>query len=284
MRRERLSSLLLAALLSGLLTGLLTSAGVRAAGDFSDPDATRDALDKYRAQIAEDNPAELAVAKGAELWNTPAGPLHATLAACDLGRGPGVVAGAAAQLPRWFADTGLVMDLEARLVHCLTTLQGFDRVQLVRQPFAGADEPSTTIEALAAYVVDAARGARIDVPQGRPEEIAAYRRGRAIFHYRSGPYDFSCASCHGEAGRRIRLQELPDLSRPGPSAQRAFATWPAYRISQGALRTFEWRLGDCFRQQRWPQLRYLSPVAIDLATYLGVTAHGGTMAAPGLKR
>ena len=243
-----------------------------------------EAIEDYRARIADDNPAELAVAKGASLWREARGPRGASLRRCDLGLGPGIVAGAAARLPRWFADTGAVMDLEARIVHCMTTLQGFDREALIAKPFAGAVEPTTDIEAIAAFVVDAARGATIDVPQERPEEVAAYRRGRALFHYRAGPYDFSCASCHGSAGHRIRLQELPDLSRPGPTARATYATWPAYRVSQGALRTLEWRLADCFRQQRWPRLRYLSPVAIDLATFLGVNANGGTMDAPGLKR
>jgi len=267
-----------------VLAALAVGSALAQSGPDAAPDPTRAAIDKYRAAIADDNPAQLAIAAGAALWASPGGPRQATLERCDLGLGPGVVAGAAARLPRWFADAGQQMDLEARLVYCVTTLQGIARDELVRHPFASADEAPTTIEALAAFVADASRGTRIEVPQSRPEERAAYRRGEAIFFYRAGPYDFACASCHGLEGRRIRLQELPDLARPGPSAQRTIATWPAYRISDGALRTVEWRLTDCFRQQRWPQLRFLSPAAIDLATFLGVNASGGTMDAPGLKR
>jgi sulfur-oxidizing protein SoxA len=68
------------------------------------------------------------------------------------------------------------------------------------------------------------------------------------------------------------------------SAQKAFATWPAYRVSQGAVRTMQWRLNDCFRQQRFPDLKYTSQTSIDLITYLGVMAKNGSMDAPAIKR
>ena len=123
----------------------------------------------------------------------------------------------------------------------------------------------------------------VAVPQSHPKEIEAYERGKKIFFYRGGPYDFSCASCHGEDDKRIRLQDLPNLLKPEP-AQRAFTTWPAYRVSQGALRTMQWRLNDCFRQQRFPELVFTSPASIDLITFLGVNAKGGKMDSPAIKR
>ena len=46
----------------------------------------------------------------------------------------------------------------------------------------------------------------------------------------------------------------------------------------------QWRLYDCFRQQRFPELKYLSQASVDLITFLGVNANGGTMAAPAIKR
>ena len=53
---------------------------------------------------------------------------------------------------------------------------------------------------------------------------------------------------------------------------------------QGAVRTMQWRLYDCFRQQRFPELQYLSQTSIDLITFMGVNANGGAMAAPAIKR
>lgn len=240
-------------------------------------------IERYREMLQDGNPAELMVAKGEDLWKKKRGPKNASLEACDLGLGAGAVKGAYAQLPRWFSDTGEVMDFESRLVHCMVTLQGFERDKVIAKPFSGAGQSATELEALTAYVVEESRGATIAIPQRHAKEVAAFQRGEKMFFYRGGPYDFSCATCHSVDGQRIRLQELPNLTKKEP-AQRAFATWPAYRVSQGALRTMQWRLNDCFRQQRFPELKYTSQASIDLITFLGVNANGGKMDSPAIKR
>ena len=84
-------------------------------------------------------------------------------------------------------------------------------------------------------------------------------------------------------GKRIRLQELPDLTTSA-GARKAYTTWPAYRLSQGELRTFEWRLYDCFRQQRFPELVLGSDAAIALTMYLARNASGAPLDAPAIKR
>jgi sulfur-oxidizing protein SoxA len=215
---------------------------------------------------------------------TKRGPVNQSLEACDLGLGAGKVNGAAAALPRFFADVGKVMDVESRLVHCMVTLQGAKPEDFTaRTAFSAEGAKSTPIEDLVAYVYDASRGVTVKVPQAHAAEKAAYARGQQAFYFKGGPYDFSCASCHSEDGKRIRLQDLPNLTKPGP-AQAAFSQWPAYRVSQGAVRTMQWRLYDCFRQQRFPELQYLSQTSVDLIAFMGVNANGGTMAAPAIKR
>ena len=72
------------------------------------------------------NPGLLDVDRGEALWTTPRGPKNVSLEACDLGKGPGKVDGAFAELPRYFADAGRVMDLETRMLWCMEKLQGFD--------------------------------------------------------------------------------------------------------------------------------------------------------------
>ena len=89
------------------------------------PDPTAAEFDKFREIMEQDNPAELFEVKGEELWRARRGPKNASLEQCDLGLGPGVVKGAYVQLPRYFADVDRVMDAEARIVHCMITLQGF---------------------------------------------------------------------------------------------------------------------------------------------------------------
>ena len=90
-------------------------------------DDTEKAIEKYRQMLKEDpwsNPGLLDADRGEALWKTAAGPNNVTLEKCDLGKGPGVVDGAFAELPRYFADAGRVMDLETRLMWCMEKLQG----------------------------------------------------------------------------------------------------------------------------------------------------------------
>ena len=257
----------------------LATAGAAA----QEKDRTIEEIERYRQMLQEGNPAELLVVRGEELWKARRGPKNASLEQCDIGLGPGVVKGAYAQLPRYFADVDQVMDFEARLVHCMVTLQGFERAALVKSPFSGAGQRQTEIESITTYVVEQSRGATIAVPQNHPKEKAAHDRGRQLFYMRAGPYDFACSTCHGVDDQRIRLQDLPNFEKPAP-AQRAFATWPAYRVSQGALRTMQWRINDCFRQQRWPEPIFITQGTIDLITFLGVKAAGGKMDSPAIKR
>ena len=93
-----------------------------------------DGIAEYRKMLEDGNPSELFEAKGEDLWKQKRGPKNASLEQCDLGLGPGVVKGAWVQLPRYFADTGRVQDLESRLVSCMATLQGFDAAQIAASP------------------------------------------------------------------------------------------------------------------------------------------------------
>ncbi len=244
--------------------------------------SAEDAIAEYREMFGDDNPAELWEMRGADLWSQPRGPKNVPLSGCDLGLGAGVLEGAYARLPRWFEDTGRVQDLESRLVTCMVGLQGFAEADLLRTRF-GDGASKSDLEALTVYIAAASRGRPMDVPLAHPQEQAAYDLGRALFYYRAGPHDFACSTCHGESGKRIRLQVLPKLADP-EGARAAYTTWPGYRVSQGEVRTMEWRLADCFRQQRLPELRYGSETAIALTMFLARNAQGAAMAAPAIKR
>jgi sulfur-oxidizing protein SoxA len=237
---------------------------------------------QYRDMFG-DNPAELMEMQGEELWKSKRGPKDVSLEQCDLGQGAGKVVGAYAKLPRYFKDADRVQDLETRLAWCMVQQQGFKNEEVVAKPYSDQGQPTTDMEALAAWIAGQSRGVPIAVPQKHAKEKQAYETGKQLFFYRAGPYDFSCATCHSQSNKRIRLQNLPNLLDTA-SAKSAFSTWPGYRISQGALRTIEWRMGDCARQQRLPQLQFGSDAAIALITYMGVQAKGEPMAAPGLKR
>ena len=137
---------------------------------------------------------------------------HVSLEQCDLGKGPGKLDGAFAELPRYFADADKVMDLETRLLWCMEKLQGFNRADLVRRPHPAAP---------------AGEGAWRDGDLRRQQVVGNEVRGEARpgERERSGGRWAARSSCGGR-GRSIsrvrrvtpsrasasRLQGLPFLS------------------------------------------------------------------------
>ena len=246
------------------------------------PRSTAEEIERYRESLQEGNPAELWEARGEALWKEKRGPRQVSLEQCDLGLGAGVVKGAYTVLPKYFADTGNVQDLESRLVTCMVTLQGFTPEQARKDPYGGPGK-KVAMDALVAYVTSESRGMKMHVSLDHPMEKEAYELGKRIFFYRAGPHDFACVTCHGADNQRIRLQDLPNLTKPA-DAQRAYDSWPGYRVSQGEVRSMQWRLNDCFRQARFPELEYISPASIALSMFLAYNANGGTFDAPAIKR
>ena len=268
------------ALMRGLGAAVAAASLPLAMAQTEDPVAAD--FDKFRAIMEEANPAELFDAKGEQLWKTPGGPKKASLEKCDLGLGPGVVKGAYAQMPRYFADVDRVMDAEARIVHCMVTLQGFKYEDLAKKPFSSATATPDPVS-ITTYVAANSAGMKFAPPQSHPKEKAAYAAGKEVFFYRAGAFDFSCASCHGVDGQRIRTQPLPNFTKP-EQAIRAVQGWPGYRMTGGVMHTLQWRLNDCYRQQRFPEPGYTSEMLSALLTYLTVNAQGQEYKGPGIKR
>ena len=248
---------------------------------WAQPKSAADGIAEYRKMLEDGNPAELFEAKGEALWSQKRGPKNASLEQCDLGKGAGKVKGAFVELPRYFADTERVQDLESRLLSCMETLQGFSAAETAKTPFGRGEQRN--IEGLVAWIAAESRGMRFKLPQDHAEERTMLELGKRAFYMRAGPYDFSCASCHSEPGKRIRLQDLPELTK-NPGDGIGFAAWPAYRVSSGELWGMQRRLNDCYRQQRFPFPGYASDVTIALGVYMGVNAKGAASIAPALKR
>jgi sulfur-oxidizing protein SoxA len=270
-----------------LLLAAVMGAVVACAGRLaSAQDETERGVERYRQMLKDDpwsNPGLLDADRGEALWKERRGPKNASLEACDLGKGPGKVEGAFAELPRYFRDADRVMDLEARLVWCIETLQGFQRADIVKRPYSKANQQGTELEALATYVANKSNGLKFTPQLAHAKEREALKVGEALFFRRQGPMDFACATCHADSGRRIRLQELPYLGKP-EEARKVIGAWPAYRVSQGTVMTMQHRITDCFWQMRLPLIDYGSDVAIALNAYLVNQAKGGEITAPQIKR
>ena len=258
--------------------GALLAALTLAAG----PAAAQSQFEKYQKMVAEGSPVELFELVGEGLWKKKQGPKNESLEKCDLGIGPGVLAGAYARLPRYFKDADRVMDLETRMLHCMMTLQGRSREEATSRLFGNADKPSE-MEYLSAYVAGQSRGHEIAPGQSHPKEKTSYELGKKLFFVRTGLWDFSCASCHGEEGKRIRMSELPVLYQP-QAARPLMATWPAYRVSDSSFVTIQWRMNNCFQQMRAPEPVFGSEAVNALIMFLTVTAQGEPYRGPGTKR
>jgi sulfur-oxidizing protein SoxA len=249
------------------------------------PAAAQDAkkeIQRYQQMIGEGSPVELFELEGEALWKKPQGPKQVSLEKCDVGAGPGVLKGAYARLPRYFKDADRVMDLEARLLHCMQTLQGRGAEEATKRVFGNEDRPSE-MEYLSAYVAGQARGAAMSPGVSHPKEKQALELGRRLFFHRAGSWDFSCASCHGEEGKRIRMQDLPVISQ-AKFARPIVATWPAYRVSNSQFKTMQWRINDCYRQMRMPEPVFGSDATVAMAMYMTATGQGEPYRGPGTKR
>jgi sulfur-oxidizing protein SoxA len=242
-----------------------------------------DPLGVGRRMLNEDNPGELWIDKGKQLFHEKRGPRNASLEQCDFGLGAGKLEGAAAQLPRYFPDTDKVQDLESRLLTCMVELQGFKREDVVKRAISPGGSSGSDVEALALYITSRSNGMKMNVALRHQKEHEMYKAGEYLFFRRSGQTDFGCVTCHGEANKRIRLQDLVHMTEK-KGVQEVVSTWPAYRGAHYVVRTMQWRLYDCFWQMRLPELTYLSDTSIALTSYLHYQGNGAVIRVPGFKR
>ena len=158
------------------------------------------------------NPGLLDADRGEALWTTARGPKNATLEQCDLGKGPGKVDGAFAELPRYFADADRVMDVETRLLWCMEKLQGISAADYVKRPHPGGGQPVKELGAIATWVASKSSGQKFAAPLGARERERSRSARRDAVQPPLRPV-------------RFRLRDLPRELRPahppaGPAVSR----------------------------------------------------------------
>lgn len=274
------------------LSLILASGALYAADDYVDqaPEEILEALiDKtgsaylgqspQNLQMMPDNPAYWVSEEGEELFTTARGPNNVSLEGCDFGKGSGVLEGAYVELPRYFEDTGKVMDLETRLVHCMTSLQGFakDDPSVKKRHGSGSD-----MMKLQTYIAMQSNGMSWNPPMDHPLEKAMRDAGEVLFFRRSGPMDFSCQACHGNTGKRIRASVLPNLQEPREWTKAI--SWPAERAGHQNVRSTQHRLRGCLWQMRHPGIVGGSDASIALISFWTDAARGEPAILPDVKR
>ena len=244
-------------------------------------DTGSDYLDQspQNQQMMPDNPAYWVAEDGEALFKKRRGPKNASLEECDFGKGPGVLEGAYVEMPRYFEDTGKVMDLESRLVHCMMTLQGFTKDDRAVKKRHGS---SSDMMKLQTYIAMKSNGMPWNPSMDHPLEKAMRDAGEVLFYRRSGPMDFSCMACHGQTGKRIRASVLPNASVPEEWTKAI--SWPAERVGHQQVRSSQHRLRGCLWQMRHPGIIAGSPASIALISFWTDTARGQPAILPDLKR
>lgn len=229
--------------------------------------------------LMPDNPAYDLIEDGEKLFKQARGPKKASLQKCDFGKGPGVLAGAYVEMPRYFADTNKVMDLESRLVHCMKTLQGFTDDDAAIRRRHGSD---TDMMKLQTYIASKSNGMAWNPPMNHPIEKATRDAGKVLFFRRSGTMDFNCATCHAATDKRIRASVLPNLHVPQEWTKAI--SWPAHRVGHEHVRSSQHRVLECLWQMRYPNINPDSDVMVALISYWTDAARGQPAILPDLKR
>lgn len=226
-----------------------------------------------------DNAALWTADEGEALFQEERGPNKVSLESCDLGKGPGVVEGAYVELPRYFEDTGRVMDLESRLVYCMTSIQGFSPEDPEVKTRHGS---SSDMMKLQTFIAAQSSGYPWNPAMDHPLEKAMRDAGEVLFYRRAGTSDFSCSTCHTETGKRIRASVLPDINQPHEWTKAI--SWPAYRVGQQNVRSSNHRIRGCYWQMRQPQSIPGSDAAIALMSFWTDAARGQPAILPDKKR
>ncbi len=244
-------------------------------------------FDTFRDMLSEDNPGEFWIDAGKALFEEKRGPRKQSLQACDFGLGPGVLKGAYAQMPRYFADTGRVESLEGRLVTCIVRLQGLKEQDILTPHYLNAAEENSTrdeLTQLTAYVAAQSNGQPFSAPLRHPAEQQAHDLGKYVFSRRMGSMDLSCASCHGGAGKVLRGVSLPVLTDPA-TAGKVTSVFPAYVLKDGNVRTWWWRNQRCVLAMRLPWLITGSDLDVALTLFQIKQGEGSRqpIAVPGTK-
>ena len=176
-------------------------------------------------------------------------------------------------------DPDKVMDLEARLVHCMITLQGFTKDDPPVKKLHGSDSDMMKLQT---YIAKQSNGMNWNPPMDHPLEKAMRDAGEVMFYRRSGTMDFSCQTCHGATGKRIRASVLPNINEPAEWTKAI--SWPAERAGQQNVRSTQHRLRGCLWQMRYPEIIAGSDASIALISFWTDAARGQPAILPDLKR
>lgn len=222
------------------------------------------------AELLENNPAEMDVAEGEQLFADLIGTEgYAKMLGVKDKDLPGYLAG----FPRYVEPAKKVVTL-SQTIQMASAANGKAVPKL----------ESKEMVKMTAYVKSLANGKKtsIDVKANKHME-QMYKLGQEVFEERRGGRGLSCNSCHSAdiVGQRLRMQPLPDLGAPETAAA---GTWPAYRMTQSQMVTLDKRFQQCMNNALLAQIPLGSREMVALEVYITNKTKGNAIQIPGLKR
>jgi len=223
------------------------------------------------AEMLENNPADMMVANGEELFGEYCN------GEADLAKFLNV---SEEDLPAYLAGFPRYLKEFKQVVGIDQMLQGLMQKN-GHKPF---ELKSSDMFDMSSYVKSLANGEKSNIDINANEHMKkAYNLGEKTFITKRGGRGLSCMSCHADSviGSVLRTQPLPDLSSKGNAPA---ATWPAYRMTKSSLRTLQRRFQGCMNNALLKVIPLGSPEMVGLEVYLTHQAKGTEIAIPGLKR
>ncbi len=250
-------------MLASALVGVLAFGG----DQFAMSDADR----AMYQEMLENNPADMDIESGHEMLDEYCGG-EAGLAKF-LGVSEEALPKYIAGFPRYIKQFDMVLGLD-QVLQALMAQNGHTPLKL----------KSKEMFAMSGYAKSLANGEAVNIDINANEQMKkAYALGEEVFTTKRGGRGLSCMSCHSPdvIGSVLRTQPLPDL---GSEANKAAATWPAYRMTKSSMRTLQRRFQGCMNNALLAVIPIGSPEMVALEVYVAEKAKGKEIAIPGLKR
>jgi len=233
--------------------------------------AMSDADRAMYAEMLENNPADIFVEEGGEIFEDELGG-EATLAKF-LGIKEKELPKYIAGFPRYIKKLGNVVGID-QVLQAMMAEQKKEQIKL----------KDSKMFSLLAYVKSLANDEQFTIDINADEHIkASYELGKKNFMTPRGGRGLSCNSCHSKEviGMILRTQPLPDLGVNG-----AGGTWPAYRMTKSSLRSLQRRFQGCMNNALLAVIPIGSKEMVGLEVYVSKLAQDKKqpIAIPGLKR
>ncbi|MFA6144967.1 MAG: sulfur oxidation c-type cytochrome SoxA [Sulfurimonas sp.] len=251
---------------STALVCLALFSGVNAEEKMSMSDADK----AMYAEMLENNPADMDVAEGKELFTalTSQGAYAQMLGVKEKDL-PSYIAG----FPRLVKSAGKVVTLSQTLQmaaaesgKAVPKLESKEMLQMTAYLKSLANDQKTNIDVKA-----------------NKQMIEMMKLGQEVFEARRGGRGLSCNSCHSPdvIGQRLRMQPLPDL---GSKVNASSGTWPAYRMTKSETTLLDKRFQQCMDNALLAKIPLGSREMVALEVYITNKTKGNEIHIPGLKR